>query len=124
MPEPKPDGQSQAGQSQPSPIVPETRFTQLTMADVLALPELERKIVNWMRRQQSATGSGCTLAEAIAFFDQDEITLEAAFNRLLERGFLRPLGDSAESPYQLQLGSMRSQRSQSYWKHTSPPQTD
>ncbi|MBD2462000.1 hypothetical protein H6G89_13175 [Oscillatoria sp. FACHB-1407] len=115
MLEPNPD------QTPPTSRSPQTG---LTMADVLALPDLERQLVNSMLRSQPPTGM--TRAEAIAALNQnndlEESAIYAAFDRLLQRGFLRPVDTSTEARYRVQLGSMRAQRPQSYWKRLSPDQ--
>ncbi|MDX2211787.1 MAG: hypothetical protein SFY66_00735 [Oculatellaceae cyanobacterium bins.114] len=107
MLEPNPDGQ-QLDLVNP----PKVGFT---MADVLALPDLERQLINWLQRQPDST-----LAAAIASLSQtgagDESAIRTAFDGLLERGFIRTVKDAAEPRYRVHLGSMRANRPQSYWK--------
>ncbi|MCU0526743.1 MAG: hypothetical protein MUF72_18190 [Elainella sp. Prado103] len=69
-----------------------------TMADLLFLPDLERSLINWLLRQQTAT-----LAEAAAYLNQSEIEAAAVLQDLIEQGFVQWLDQLDPPQYQPKL---------------------
>jgi amino acid permease len=74
----------------------------LSIADVIALPEDQRQLVNWMMRREAVS-----LAEVAAHTGQDEAVARAALNGLVEQGFIRELEVDGETRYQLRLALRR-----------------
>lgn len=66
----------------------------LSMADVLMLPEFEKKLITWIVRQQEVS-----LPEAVAFMEQEEEIVFTKLNSLKEQGFVQELNVDGEQRY-------------------------
>lgn len=76
------------------------------MAQLLALPPLERDLVLWIQRQ-----TACTAEAAQAFLGQDEVTTLEMLQTLEQRSYLvSQLSAEGVSTYQAGLISMRQRR--------------
>lgn len=64
-----------------------------TMADLLFLPDIERSLMNWLLRQQSAT-----LAEVAAHLNNTETVAQHLLTELTNQGFVQ-LVEQADQPY-------------------------
>ncbi|NET58921.1 MAG: hypothetical protein F6K47_23085 [Symploca sp. SIO2E6] len=76
--------------------------TGLGMADILALPDLQGKIVNCIIRNQQ-----CTLSELAAHLTEDEQILGSELNSLVEQGFVQEIQEAGESRYGVKLARKR-----------------
>lgn len=74
----------------------------LSMADVLALPDHLRRLVNWLIRQEE---SG--LADVARQLGQDEEATRVALADLVARGFIREMRVRGETRYQVRLAVTR-----------------
>ncbi len=54
--------------------------------DILTLPDLEQQLLTWMIRQREVS-----LAEAIAYMNQEEEVVSTMFNSLLKQGLVQKL---------------------------------
>lgn len=88
--------------SSPPPEVQEPPSTP-TIADVLTLPNPERRLVNWLVRQQSAT-----LSESAAYLSQDELSTQAILEALAGKGFVTQVDQDGQIRYEPRLRSRRS----------------
>jgi hypothetical protein len=70
----------------------------LTMADILALPDDLRKLVNWMLRQEDVT-----LQQLAAHVEHDEATTRAMVAGLVASGMVRELPLNGEPRYRVRL---------------------
>lgn len=86
----------------PPPSPPES-LPIPTIADVLTLPDVERKLINWLVRQQKAT-----LGEIAAFVSQDEASTQTILDGLVQKGFVSCNAQSEPSCYEPRLRSRRS----------------
>lgn len=69
-----------------------------TMADLLFLPDLERSLINWLLRQQSAT-----LADAALYLEQSEADAATLLQDLIDQGFVQLDADSRQYQPKLQV---------------------
>jgi predicted HTH transcriptional regulator len=70
----------------------------LSLADVLALPDELRKLVNWMLRQEEVS-----LQQLAAHVGHDEATTHAMVADLVENGLVRELNLKGEQRYRVRL---------------------
>ena len=90
-----PSSETQQQKSQDSSI-------GLGMADILALPDLQGKIVNCIIRNQQ-----CTLPELAAHLTEDEQVVRSELNALVEQGFVQEIKEADESHYSVKLARKR-----------------
>lgn len=84
----------------------------LSMVDVLALPDVEQRLVKWMMRQKDVS-----LAEIAAYMEQDEESLVVTLNALKEQGFVQELKVDEEIRYRPCLAAkQRSRDSKNLWQ--------
>ncbi len=74
-----------------------------TIADVLILPDVERKLINWLVRQQQAT-----LNEIAAYIAHDEESTQSILAELGRKGFIAFTIDNEQCCYAPRLRSRRS----------------
>ncbi|GAC1342291.1 MAG: hypothetical protein NVSMB27_00990 [Ktedonobacteraceae bacterium] len=78
----------------------------VTMADMLALPDVLRTIVIWLTRQPEAG-----LPEVAALIEQDEATTRTLLADLVRQGFVEALSESEEQPrYRVRMVARRSRQ--------------
>jgi predicted transcriptional regulator len=70
----------------------------LSMADILALPDELRRLVNWILRQEEVS-----LQQIAAHVGRDEATTHALIAELVERGFVRDMNLKGEQRYRVRL---------------------
>ncbi|HEY9648477.1 MAG TPA: P-loop NTPase [Chroococcidiopsis sp.] len=97
------------------PAAVKTTVTQtdssLSMFDVLALPNAQRQIVNWVLRNGSAT-----LKEIAAHMGEDEATLAPLVVALVDQGFIQQSEEEGELRYQPHFFGRPTQSSSDLWK--------
>lgn len=76
-------------------------LTGLTLVTIRDLPEPQRRLVNWMLRQD-----GVTLAQAARHFEQPEATIAELLAALVARGFVQQSG-AGHPLYRVRLASKR-----------------
>jgi len=76
--------------------------TGLHLADVLALPDSLRHLINWMMRQGEVS-----LTEAMAQIGQEEEVVRTLLEDLVEQGLMRQTGVGREARYRAQLAFRR-----------------
>ncbi len=82
------------------------------MTDILALPEVEQELVTWMVRQKEVS-----LAEAVAYLNQQEEAVSTMLNSLCEQGFVQQLNVEGELRYRTYLApKQRSRTSDKLWQ--------
>jgi hypothetical protein len=74
-----------------------------TIADVLTLPNVERRLVNWLVRQQSAT-----VDEIAAYIAQAESSTQDILKELARKGFVAQVDQDGQIQYEPRLRSRRS----------------
>lgn len=74
----------------------------LSMADVLALPDPLRRLVNWLIREEEAG-----LADVASHLGQGEEATRAVLGGLVERGFMREMRVRGAVRYQVRLAVAR-----------------
>jgi len=74
----------------------------LRPSDLLALPEAERRLLQWLMRQGRATG-----CEAAAQFGLEPRPAEELLEALARQGFVESEGGDPHQIYQPRLGSTR-----------------
>ncbi len=79
--------------------------TGLHMADVLALPDSLRQIINWMMRRGEVS-----LAEVAAHVGQDEDAVRTLLGELVEQGFVQKMEVGGEVRYRPRLALRRGRR--------------
>ncbi len=89
------------------------RAAGLSMADVLALPDQLRRLVNWMIRAEEVG-----LADVAARLAEPEESARAVLADLVERGFVRELTVRGEARYRVRLSPTRPRRVPlDIWRH-------
>ena len=85
----------------------------VSMLDVLALPDGERQVVQWVLRQ-----NGAAVSEVAAHIGQDEAAAAAALESLTARGFLERLDGDGEVRWRARITSRRAARNtaRDVWK--------
>ncbi len=81
---------------------PSSGNAQKTMTDLLALPDSERTLMNWLVRRRQAS-----FAELLDRVGGDAETLKGMIERLISAGFLTADGDSGESVFKPNLVSRK-----------------
>lgn len=89
-------------QSERSPEKKAGISASIAVADILALPEPERKLVNWMRRQEAPT-----LREVAAEMGGDEEEAIAILQVLIKKGFVEQQNRAGQLSYQIVLAPKR-----------------
>ncbi|MGK7876209.1 MAG: hypothetical protein AB4426_23805 [Xenococcaceae cyanobacterium] len=84
--------------SKRSPAKSQGKSTGHSVANILTLPESERKLVNWIRRQGK-----CTLLEVAAQIGEDETAARTLLDTLEEKGFLQKRLVAGDFSYQICL---------------------
>ncbi len=77
----------------------------LSMADVLALPDPLRRLMNWLIRAEEVG-----LADVASRLDQPEESARGIVAELVERGFVRELTVRGEARYRVRLSPTRPRR--------------
>ena len=72
----------------------------LSMADVLALPDPLRELVNWILRKNVVS-----LQDAMAQVGQDEATTRSMLASLVDKGFVREMLIRGEPHYKVRIAS-------------------
>lgn len=77
----------------------------LSMADILALPDRQQQIINWIIRQHE-----CTLSELANYLSQEEVATRSELDTLVQLGFVQEtqVGDSPK--YSVKLAAKRGSR--------------
>ena len=78
----------------------------LAMADLVALPEDQRRLVNWLLRQGTMKRQAMTATEVATHLGQDETKIRNALDALASEGVVRTSQDAAgtgETRYELSL---------------------
>ncbi len=84
----------------------------LSMADVLALPDFEQKLVTWLVRKKEAS-----LTEIGAYMEQEQDSVSTTLNALKEQGFVQELEVEGEKHYRPCLSSkQKSRASKNLWQ--------
>lgn len=92
----------------------------LTMADVLALPDTLRTLINWMLRQNQVS-----LDEVMVQLGQDQARTQSTIDALVDKGFVRPVEIQGETNYKVQMApqAKRSVPSNSWQALDETPET-
>ncbi|MCX6022375.1 MAG: hypothetical protein NTZ05_11730, partial [Chloroflexi bacterium] len=77
----------------------------LSMADVLALPDTQRQLCNWLIRQ-----GGASLPDLLARFNQDEAATQEALALLVEQAFVQESTVDGVRRYKMRLSARRRQQ--------------
>lgn len=78
----------------------------LSMADVLALPDDLRKLVNWMMKRKRDV----TLSQVAEYSEQDEKATRHMLETLIEQGFVREIAvPDEETRYRVRLAWRKQQ---------------
>lgn len=86
--------------------------SNLSMADVLTLPEFEQKLVTWIVRKKQVS-----LVEAAAYMEQEEEIVSTTLNSLIEQGFVQKLNVDGEQHYRPCLAAKQGSRaSKNLWQ--------
>ena len=72
----------------------------LSIADILMLPDTQRRVVQWMMRQ-----GDCTLQQVAANTEQDEGDAAIALYELMEQGYVQEIDVEGETFYRVRLAS-------------------
>ncbi len=78
----------------------------LTMADLVALPEDQRRLVNWLLRQGTMKRQTVTASEAATYLGEDGMKIRNMLDTLVSEGVVKASQDAArtgETRYQLSL---------------------
>ena len=75
------------------------------MADALALPDEERRLVTWITRRREVT-----VAEAAERIEQDVAATGAMLENLARQGFIERTGDDSAVRYRARFGQSRRAR--------------
>jgi len=99
----------------------------LTMADLVALPEDQRRLVNWFLRQGTMKRQAVTATEAAKHLDEDETKIRNTLDALVSEGLVKASEDAAgagETRYQLSLILRRGRKiPQEIWKALEKEET-
>jgi predicted ArsR family transcriptional regulator len=90
------------------PFEPPTgKQAEVTMADILTLPDELRTIVIWLMQQREAE-----LPELAAFAEQDEAITRTHIAELVARGFVQEMQSQGEGQtrYQVRLATRRARK--------------
>jgi hypothetical protein len=79
---------------------------QITIHELLNLPDDERHVLNWMQRQTT-----CSFGAIVTFLQQSEDKANRLLEALQRKGFVKAIATAGSEPqYQVYLTSMRHQR--------------
>lgn len=81
---------------------PDNSSASLSMSDILALPDEQRRIVNWLMRHK-----GSTLSAVAQYLGEDEATAKSTLDNLVEQGIVQETVVEGESHYSVKLGAKR-----------------
>ena len=88
----------------------------LSMADILTLPDRQRRIVNWISRQPD-----CTPPEVAAHLGEEESTVKNELDVLVQQGFVQETKVDGESRYSIKRATKRkSQLSDKLYQTLAP----
>ena len=83
-----------------------------SMVDLLTLPDFEQQIVTWMIRQREVS-----LAEAVAYMNQEEEIVSKMLSSLSKQGFVQELNTEGELRYRPCVApKQRSRVPQNLWQ--------
>ena len=74
----------------------------LSMSDLLALPDVPSRLLNWMMRQGQVT-----LADAMTFLAQDETQTRALLDDLRSKGYIREIEMRGITQFRVRLAPKR-----------------
>ena len=74
----------------------------LNVAELVTLPDLQRRTLNWIMRQQ-----GGSVAELAAHLDRSETVVASVLDALLAKGFVQAIDTESPSRYQVRLSHKR-----------------
>ena len=84
----------------------------VSLADILTLPELEKKLVNWLRRQKESS-----LSEVAYYLEQDPKSVEALLETLEAKGFVVKREVSGVFFYRINFASQKNNKNNSsFWQ--------
>lgn len=82
------------------------------MIDILTLPDLEQQLLTWMIRQREVS-----LAEAVAYMNQEEEVVSTMLDSLLKKGFVQEVNREGELRYRPSVAPKRSIKgSENLWQ--------
>lgn len=81
---------------------PGSSSASLSMSDILALPDEQRRIANWLMRRK-----GSTLSDVAQHLGEDEATAKSTLDNLVEQGIVQQAAVEGESRYSVKLGAKR-----------------
>lgn len=81
---------------------PGNSSASLSMTDILALPDEQRRIANWLMRHK-----GSTLSDIAQHLNEDEATTKSTLGTLVEQGIVQEAAVEGESRYSVKLGAKR-----------------
>lgn len=84
-----------------------TDSNDITINDLLTLPEEKRRVLNWMQ-----TRTACSFGAIVTYLQQSEDTVRSLLEELQQQGFVKPIAIGNETQYQVHLTSMRRRRHQ------------
>lgn len=81
---------------------PGNSSASLSMTDILALPDEQRRIANWLTRHK-----GSTLSDIAQHLEEDEATTKSTLDTLVEQGIVQEVAVDGEPHYSIKLGTKR-----------------
>lgn len=81
---------------------PNTATGLKSMGDILALPDRERRIINWLIRHKQST-----LPEVAEHFGEDELTIKTELEELVKQGYIQKSELTEELRYSVKLAAKR-----------------
>lgn len=81
---------------------PGNSSASLSMTDILALPDEQRRIANWLMRHKNST-----LSDVAQHLNEDEATTKSTLDKLVEQGIVQEAAVEGESHYWVKLGAKR-----------------
>jgi DNA-binding MarR family transcriptional regulator len=85
--------------------VEELKTSGLNLVELNKLPNSQRQLINWMRRQKN-----CSLQEVATEMGEDEATARNLLDNLLEKGFVREIVGENGSCYRVNIGTKRGRK--------------
>lgn len=87
---------------------PTNDANEITIHDLLNLPDDERHVLNWMQKQ-----TACSFSAIVVFLKQSEDHAHTLLEKLQQKGFVTAIATASnETLYQVCLTSMRRRRYQ------------
>ncbi|HAX89116.1 MAG TPA: hypothetical protein DCY91_23335 [Cyanobacteria bacterium UBA11370] len=77
----------------------------LSMGDILALPDRQQQIINWIIRQKE-----CTLSQIADYLSQEESATRSELEALVQQGFVQESQAGESSKYSVKLAAKRGSR--------------